>query len=137
MVLALAGTTLLNLDTDAIGENAQGEKIYLRDVWPTNAEIQQAMASVTSDMFSAQYADVFTGDETVRSSAIELASEIAENAPLALMSMREQMRPGLAEAVNNVTTIESREQKWLQGTNDHKEGIKAVSEKRPGMFTGT
>ena len=63
VVLALAGTTLLNLDTDAIGENAQGEKIYLRDVWPTNAEIQQAMASVTSDMFSAQYADVFTGDE--------------------------------------------------------------------------
>jgi enoyl-CoA hydratase/carnithine racemase len=81
--------------------------------------------------------DVFTDNETVRASAIELASEIAENAPLALMSMREQMRPGLAEAVNNVTTIESREQKWLQGTNDHKEGIKAVSEKRPGVFTGS
>ena len=53
------------------------------------------------------------------------------------MSLREQMRPGLADAVNDVTTIESREQKWLQQTNDHKEGIKAVAEKRAGDFTGT
>ena len=51
--------------------------------------------------------------------------------------MREQMRPNLAETVNDVTTIESREQKWLQGTNDHKEGVQAVSEKRPGRFTGS
>ena len=81
--------------------------------------------------------DLFTDNETVRSSAVELAREIAENAPLALISMREQMRPNLAEAVNDVTTIESREQKWLQGTNDHKEGVQAVSEKRPGRFTGS
>ena len=81
--------------------------------------------------------DVFTDNETVRSSAVELAAEIAENAPLALISMREQMRPNLAETVNDVTTIESREQKWLQGTNDHKEGVQAVSEKRPGRFTGS
>jgi hypothetical protein len=47
------------------------------------------------------------------------------------------MRPGLAEAVNAVTTIESREQKWLQATNDHKEGIKAVAEKRTGNFTNS
>ena len=63
VVMALAGTTLLNLDTDPVAENDQGEKIYLRDIWPTNAEIQEAMASVSSAMFSEQYADVFTGDE--------------------------------------------------------------------------
>ena len=65
------------------------------------------------------------------------AQEIAENAPLALLSLREQMRPGLADAVNEVTTIESREQKWLQQTNDHKEGVKAVAEKRAGNFTNS
>ena len=80
--------------------------------------------------------DIFTEVENVRDAAIELAQEIAENAPLALLSLRDQMRPGLADAVNDVTTIESREQKWLQGTNDHKEGVKAVGEKRPGNFTG-
>ena len=53
------------------------------------------------------------------------------------MSLREQMRPGLADAVNEVTTIESREQKWLQQTNDHKEGVKAVAEKRAGNFTNS
>ena len=81
--------------------------------------------------------DVFTDNDNVRKAAIELATEIAENAPLALLSLREQMRPGLADAVNDVTTIESREQKWLQATSDHKEGVKAVSEKRVGNFTGT
>lgn len=81
--------------------------------------------------------DVFTDDDKVRDEAIALAKEIAENAPLALLSMREQMRVGLAEAVNDVTTIESREQKWLQGTNDHKEGVKAVAERRVGNFTNS
>ena len=81
--------------------------------------------------------DIYTDTDNVRSSAIELAKEIAENAPLALLSLREQMRPNLANSVNNVTDIESREQKWLQQTNDHKEGIKAVAEKRPGNFTNS
>ena len=79
--------------------------------------------------------DIYTDTDNVRSAAIELAQEIAENAPLALLSVREQMRPNIAEAVNDVTTIESREQKWLQQTSDHKEGIKAVAEKRAGNFT--
>ena len=81
--------------------------------------------------------DIYTDTDNVRSAAIELAQEIAENAPLALLSLREQMRPNIAEAVNDVTTIESREQKWLQQTNDHKEGIKAVAEKRAGNFTNS
>lgn len=81
--------------------------------------------------------DVFTDDDKVRDGAIALATEIAENAPLALLSLREQMRVGLAEAVNDVTTIESREQKWLQGTNDHKEGVAAVAERRVGNFTSS
>ncbi len=81
--------------------------------------------------------DVYTDNDNVREAAIELAQEIAENAPLALLSLRDQMRPGLADAVNDVTTIESREQKWLQQTNDHKEGVKAVAEKRAGNFTNS
>lgn len=81
--------------------------------------------------------DIYTDTDNVRSAAIELAQEIAENAPLALLSVREQMRPNIAEAVNDVTTIESREQKWLQQTSDHKEGIKAVAEKRAGNFTSS
>ncbi len=63
--------------------------------------------------------------------------EIAENAPLALISLREQMRGDLADAVQAATDREGFEQFHLQRTNDHKEGVKAVAERRPGNFTGT
>lgn len=81
--------------------------------------------------------DVMAGDDTVREQAVELAREIAGNAPLALVSLRKQMRTDLADAVQAATNVEGREQFILQKTNDHKEGVKAVSERRPGNFTGT
>jgi len=81
--------------------------------------------------------DIFTDAADIRDKAIELAREIAENAPLAVVSVREQMRPGLADAVKATTDIENSEQFRLQRTNDHKEGVKAVAERRPGNFTGT
>jgi len=81
--------------------------------------------------------DVFTDTDKVRDAAIELAREIAENAPLAVVSVREQVRPGLADAVKAATDVENAEQFRLQKTNDHKEGVKAVAERRPGNFTGT
>lgn len=80
--------------------------------------------------------DIFTDTGKVREAAIELAREIAENAPLAVVSVREQLRPGLADAVKATTDIEGREQFILQQTEDHKEGVKAVSERRPGNFKG-
>ncbi len=74
--------------------------------------------------------------ENLRSAAGELAHEIAENAPLAVMSVRATMREGLAEAVQAATVHELSEQQWLRATADAYEGIKAVSERRPGNFTG-
>ena len=80
-------------------------------------------------------ADVFATAEDIRDKAVGLAREIAENAPLALISLREQMRPGLVEAVRVATDIEGREQFWLTRTEDHKEGVSAVAERRVGSFT--
>ncbi|MAW27509.1 MAG: enoyl-CoA hydratase [Gammaproteobacteria bacterium] len=80
--------------------------------------------------------DIFTDTSDVRSAAIRLAEEITENAPLAVVSLREQVRPGLAQAVKDTTDIEGREQLRLQKTADHKEGVKAVSERRSGNFIG-
>lgn len=62
VVFALAGTTRIDLSKDPIGENASGQKIYLKDLWPSNDEIQNSMNTITSAMFSKQYADVFSGD---------------------------------------------------------------------------
>ena len=74
--------------------------------------------------------------ETLRAEALALAQEIAENAPLAVQSTRATIRGDLAEAVRAQTAIEFREQSWLKATKDFAEGVRAVAERRPGVFTG-
>ena len=81
-------------------------------------------------------ADVLAEPEKLRSAAVGIAREIAENAPLAVLSTRATMRRGLAEAVKSQTDHEFIEQARLMKTEDHREGIKAVAERRPGNFVG-
>lgn len=59
---ALAGTTRIDLSKDPLGEDAQGQPVYLKDIWPSNAEIAAEVAHVDQAMFHKEYADVFTGD---------------------------------------------------------------------------
>ncbi|HYD88455.1 MAG TPA: aconitate hydratase AcnA [Vitreimonas sp.] len=60
---ALAGSVYVNLETDPLGVGADGQPVYLRDIWPSNAEIEQTVrAAVTPEMFAQRYADVFKGD---------------------------------------------------------------------------
>ena len=81
--------------------------------------------------------DRLVPQEKVREAAISYAREIAENAPLALMSVRNSLRGDLADAVQKATDHEGVEQWHLQRTSDHKEGVKSVAERRPGNFTGS
>jgi enoyl-CoA hydratase/carnithine racemase len=81
-------------------------------------------------------ADVFTSQDKVREEALKLAAEIAANAPLAVQSTRATMRQGLAEAIKRATDHEFIEQQRLFATDDHIEGVRAVTERRPGKFTG-
>ena len=61
---ALAGRMDVDLTTEPLGRTATGEDVFLKDVWPTSAEIETTMAaSVTNAMFRSRYADVFAGDE--------------------------------------------------------------------------
>jgi len=82
-------------------------------------------------------ADRLTTLDRLRDEAYAMAAEIAENAPLAIESVRATLHAGVAEAVKVQTDHENREQNRLRRTNDHKEGVKAVAERRPGNFTGT
>jgi aconitate hydratase len=64
---ALAGRMDVDLATEPIGQGSDGEDVFLADIWPTAAEIQETVArAIGEDMFRATYADVFTGDETWR-----------------------------------------------------------------------
>ena len=63
---AIAGTTRIDLNREPLGQDADGNAIFLRDIWPSNAELQDAVAQVSASMFERQYADVFTGPEAWR-----------------------------------------------------------------------
>jgi len=61
---ALAGTMDTDLVNDPLGTDESGQPVYLRDVWPTEAEIEEIVASsIGAEMFTQSYADVFAGDE--------------------------------------------------------------------------
>ena len=64
---AIAGTMNIDLYRDPIGTDANGKGVYLKDIWPAQAEIAAAIASVSRSQFEAAYADVFAGDENWRS----------------------------------------------------------------------
>ena len=61
---ALAGTVRKDLTTEPIGDDADGNPVFLKDIWPTSQEIQEFIAAnVTRELFEEKYADVFKGDE--------------------------------------------------------------------------
>ena len=64
---AIAGSMNVNLTSDPIGADDQGNDVFLKDIWPTNQEIAEVVrAHVTSQMFASRYADVFKGDDKWR-----------------------------------------------------------------------
>ena len=68
---ALAGTVDINLDSDPLGEDPNGQPVYLRDIWPSPEEVQDALSSaVDSEMFANEYRGVFDGDDLWKSMAI-------------------------------------------------------------------
>jgi aconitate hydratase len=65
---ALAGRMQIDMTTEPLGEDPAGQPVYLKDIWPSEREIQETMlTSVKSEMFREKYATVFDGDERWRS----------------------------------------------------------------------
>jgi len=64
---ALAGTMDIDMFNDPLAQDADGNDVYLRDIWPTTEEIQKVLdTAIEADMFTKGYADVFAGDERWR-----------------------------------------------------------------------
>ncbi|MBZ9665890.1 aconitate hydratase AcnA [Pseudomonas sp. LMG 31766] len=74
---ALAGSVRLDLTNDALGTGKDGQPVYLKDIWPTQAEITQAIAKVDTAMFRKEYAEVFAGDEKWQAIAVPKADTYA------------------------------------------------------------
>ncbi len=91
-----------------------------------------------------------TGEEAIRTglvdelvphdrlmeAALALATEIGQSAPLAIPATRETLRRGLAQAVQAATEREYQEQAWLRQTEDFREGVRAMAERRLPDFKG-
>ena len=58
---AIAGTTKINLETDALAKDANGMPVYLKDIWPGNDEINKALEAVNAEMFINRYKDANLG----------------------------------------------------------------------------
>ncbi|MCX2711900.1 aconitate hydratase [Mycolicibacterium sp. J2] len=64
----IAGTMDFDFETDPLGQDSDGNDVFLKDIWPSAAEIEETIASsIDRDMFTDSYADVFKGDERWRS----------------------------------------------------------------------
>jgi aconitate hydratase len=68
---SLAGTMDIDFEGEPLGEDEQGRPVYLRDIWPSRMEIEEAMRTgIHSAMFRTKYADVFSGDDSWRNLAV-------------------------------------------------------------------
>jgi aconitate hydratase len=65
---ALAGSMKVDLFKDALGQDHDGNDVFLRDIWPTPSEVEETIAgAISTEMFDESYADVFAGDDRWRS----------------------------------------------------------------------
>ncbi|HEY5738849.1 MAG TPA: aconitate hydratase AcnA, partial [Gammaproteobacteria bacterium] len=98
---ALAGSTRIDLTSEPLGESADGEPVYLRDIWPSNQEIADEVIKVNEEMFNRQYADVFSGDDNWRAIEVEQnmtypwddASTYIRNPPYFSLDNSRQLEP--------------------------------------------
>ena len=79
---ALAGTLDINLATDVLSKDKNGNDVYLKDIWPTTQEVADIVeATVTREAFLSKYADVFKGDEKWQS--VEVSNQQTYDWPTA------------------------------------------------------
>ncbi|MFP1884974.1 aconitate hydratase AcnA [Lonsdalea quercina] len=67
---ALAGNMMVDLSREPLGEDDEGQPVYLRDIWPSAKEVAEAVQIVSTDMFRREYAEVFSGTEEWRAIAV-------------------------------------------------------------------
>ena len=90
-----------------------------------------------NEAFAMGLADLLVPMAEVRAAAQALAVEIAQSAPLAVVSTRETLRRGLADRIESSTERELIEQEWQRRTADFREGVKAMAERRMPDFKGS
>ena len=77
---ALAGSMQIDITTEPLGHDADGKPVFLKDIWPSSAEVQQFIEeNITSALFKSRYADVFGGDQNWKDVEVTEAETFAWN----------------------------------------------------------
>jgi aconitate hydratase len=119
---ALAGTMDTDLTTEPLGTGSDGQPVYLRDIWPSQAETGEVIAAcLRPDMYTREYAQVFAGDERWRSLPVPDGDTFAWD-PSSTYARRPPFFEGLAAQPGALADIESARVLALLGdsvTTDH------------------
>ncbi len=131
---ALAGDMNIDLTRDPLGTDKDGNKVYLKDIWPTTQEIAELVdRTVTRKAFQAKYADVFKGDE--RWQAVETTdSEVYDWPPASTYIRNPPYFQGMSPQPGRITDVEGARILALLGdmvTTDHISPAGAIPKDSP------
>jgi aconitate hydratase len=130
---ALAGRMDLDLINEPLGEGNDGEPVYLRDIWPDTNEIKELVGrSIASEMFTRNYGEVFSGDETWN--AVEVPQGDRYTWPDSTYVRRPSFFEGMPVQAPGIEPIESARVLALLGdsiTTDHISPAGAIKAKSP------
>ena len=133
---ALAGRMDLDIVEDPLGEDADGEPVYLRDLWPTQEEVNAEIESaIESDMFRKSYGEVFEGDENWKSLEIPEGDRYAWGEESTYVKRPPYFEGMPAEAPEGFEQIEGARAIALLGdsvTTDHISPAGAIKKDTPG-----
>jgi aconitate hydratase len=136
VAFALAGTIDIDLTTEPLGEDKQGNPVYLKDIWPDNAEVAAAVSQVQTSMFTKEYAEVFSGDEVWQN--IEVSKQKTYPWPESTYIRQPDFFQGLSREPAAITDIEDARLLALLGdsvTTDHISPAGAISPTSPaGLY---
>jgi aconitate hydratase A / 2-methylisocitrate dehydratase len=107
VAFALAGTVDIDLSSEPIGSDRSGSPVYLRDIWPSQTEVREAMQqAVTPDEFRQEYSEVFEGDEHWRALPLPAQGELFEWDPESTYVQEPPYFDGLTREPAPLTDIE-------------------------------
>ncbi len=133
---ALAGRMDLDIVEEPLGEGSDGEPVYLRDIWPTQEEVNAAIESaVESDMFRKSYGEVFEGDENWNSLEVPEGDRYAWNEQSTYVKQPPYFEGMPAEAPEGFEDITGAKAIALLGdsvTTDHISPAGAIRKDTPG-----
>ncbi len=130
---AIAGSMNVNLTTDALGKDADGNDVFLKDIWPSNQEIAEVVREhVTAKMFATRYADVFKGDDKWR--AIDVSDDETYQWPSSTYVAKPPFFEGMKKEPEAVKPIDGARVLAMFGesiTTDHISPAGAIKEDGP------